>query len=794
VSLVADIEVRQPVPLRTLHGIELAAVGTWKASTGETTFTAEDFANAVAALDCPGVRNPVIKLGHQEEDSTGGVRWDGEPAVGWVANMRFDGAKMIGDLTGLPAWLADADENGLSVLAAAYPDRSIEIYRPFVCQIGHQHPSVITALSLLGVFAPGVGVLRSMQDVYAAFTETSGPQAVQVSAPILEFATSVFKETGVLFTTLAAAEPRELTDIEKRSGVDLDKAAEQWSTAVDELVDNWAEISADQREQLSAQIRTAVDDDPESLGSVTVDSAAAAILLASSMRSVAQQSAAAQVAEAKAQGVDIAEPDLTDESVRPVAEGVAAGMAASTASAAGRTAAQALGTGDGKHVAGVVDEFLSGLTDRFLRDQLGGALSAAQHIGRMATLSGYEGAVDLYASERNDTNACSPCKSIDGKRFETPAEADAAYGGGKYVGCAGGARCRGQLIAVFGSDRASARTTIRTTLGGRMGVVKASVSVEDISRQYYETAGYSMWITAMHVDPLELIAADDATGKYYRIPVQLGAGDKFEFGEAQEVAIAYQDVKAAASALPVRFGDKAAAFLAAGKNADGSDRVGADLTPAGAAIRKAMDAKATTAPAVLETDVPAPEQVPAPEPDEPEKTPDGDKPAGPTNPKEASVDAAKMREALGLGPDATDAEVAEAFSAQTSASATPPKPDASALLSALPKDGGAMLIDPENYKTLVAMAAKGQTAFESMQRQERDTVLNEAVRDGRFPVARLSTYSAMWDKDPAATKAYIELMPKNSVPVMASGFLGAEVSQNETDLAYNAMYPEATRG
>lgn len=319
-----------------------------------------------------------------------------------------------------------------------------------------------------------------------------------------------------------------------------------------------------------------------------------------------------------------------------------------------------------------------------------------------------------------------------------------------------------------------------------MGVVKASVSVEDISRQYYETAGYSMWITAMHVDPLELIASDDASGKFYRIGVQMGAGDTFTFDDPVEVAIAYQDVKAAAAALPVRFSDKSAALLAAGKNADGTDRVAKDLTPAGAAIRKAMEKTTAEAGAtVLETEVSAPEAD--------DETPAADPATGPTTtPKEASVDAAKMREALGLAADATDAEVSDAFAAQLTA-ATPPadKPDASALLSALPKDGGAMLIDPENYKTLVAMAAKGQTAFEQMQRNERDTVLGEAVREGRFPVARLATYSAMWDKDPASTKAYIELMPRNSVPVMASGFLGGEVSQNETDLAYEAMYGKA---
>jgi hypothetical protein len=653
---VTQPDVRTPVALRTLHGIEMAAVGTWKVSTGETTFTTEDFVDAVAALECPGVRNPVIKLGHGEPDSTSGVRWDGEPAVGWVANMRFDGAKMIGDFTGMPAWLADADEAGLSVLAAAYPDRSIEISRPFECQIGHLHPSVITAISLLGVYAPGVGVLKSMQDVYAAFTQEGATARAAVT-----LATTV---------TLAAADQRDLTDIEKRSGVDFEQLQEQWGTALDDLLDGWSDISDAQRDELATQIAAAVDGNPDDLGSLKVDSAAATLLLLASMRSVAEQAVAEQVAAAAKQGVQVPAAEVTDDDVRPAAEAIAAAMASGTASVAGRSAAQALGTGDGAHVAGQTVDYLKGLTDRFLRDQLGGALSMAQHAGRMAVLSGWDGDVDLYASEVNDKNACANCRSIDGAKFDSRDEADAAYGGGKYVACLGGARCRGQLIAVFGSDRSAATapipTTIRITLGGPMGikaggVVKASVSVEDISREYYASAGYSMWICEMQVDPLQLIAADDASGKYYRIPVEL-AGDKFTFGEAQEVAMSYQDVKTAAKA-PVQWADRKQAFAAAGKNEDGSDRIAPDVSPAGAAIRKAKEKADADAPAVIETEVV-------------ETTPDADPATGPnTNPEEASVDAAKMREALGLGPDATDAEVLAAFSATIPAPAAtvPPK-------------------------------------------------------------------------------------------------------------------------
>src|SRR6185312_13424813 len=127
------------------------------------------------------------------------------------------------------------------------------------------------------------------------------------------------------------------------------------------------------------------------------------------------------------------------------------------------------------------------------------------------------------------------------------------------------------------------------------------------------------------------------------------SGDTFEFGDPQEVAVAYQDVAAASAALPVRFADRKAALAAAGKNPDGSDRVAPDVTPAGAAIRKAMDKAAATETVVLETEVPTAET----------ETPDADTATGPTTThEEASVDAAKMREALGLKPDASDAEVA----------------------------------------------------------------------------------------------------------------------------------------
>src|SRR5262249_21934435 len=143
----------EPPALVTRPDVELMQPGTWQLSTGTATFTPDDLRAAVTALDCPAIRNPVIKLGHIDQ------RFDGEPAVGWIGNMAVDSAGTLrGDYTGMPAWLDD-------VLPSAYPDRSIEGSYDFRCQLGHIHPFVVTAVALLGVTAPGIGTLESLQDV-----------------------------------------------------------------------------------------------------------------------------------------------------------------------------------------------------------------------------------------------------------------------------------------------------------------------------------------------------------------------------------------------------------------------------------------------------------------------------------------------------------------------------------------------------------------------------------------------------------------------------------------------------
>lgn len=141
--------------LATLPGVEILAAGTWQLSTGETTFTPEDLAAAVEASQCPAIGKPVIKISHTDAQFT-----DGEPALGHVDNLELaaGGNKITGDLAGMPGWLG-------AVAPSAYPQRSIEGAYQIKCSIGHVHPFVITAVALLGVSPPGVGVLNGLDYV-----------------------------------------------------------------------------------------------------------------------------------------------------------------------------------------------------------------------------------------------------------------------------------------------------------------------------------------------------------------------------------------------------------------------------------------------------------------------------------------------------------------------------------------------------------------------------------------------------------------------------------------------------
>lgn len=159
-----------PPALMRISGVELARVGTWNAATGPWTCTAADLADAVRAQSDPSFRTAILKIGHDDPrfDSE-----DGEPAVGRVENLRLseDGQVLLGDLVGVPAWLAE-------MIPSAYPSRSIEAALGVTTESGQTYGMVLTGLALLGITPPAIQNLDDLRRLY----EVSGDLDAYVAA------------------------------------------------------------------------------------------------------------------------------------------------------------------------------------------------------------------------------------------------------------------------------------------------------------------------------------------------------------------------------------------------------------------------------------------------------------------------------------------------------------------------------------------------------------------------------------------------------------------------------------
>lgn len=137
-----------------LKAIPIAKVGTWDASTGTVTITRADLAAAVVAYHPPGIRKPILKIGHEDP------RFDGEPALGTVTNLRLTdkGNTLVADFEGVPEWLE-------ATMPDRYPDRSLEGVFGMEDINGTEHRLAITAVALLGVTPPAITTLETLREV-----------------------------------------------------------------------------------------------------------------------------------------------------------------------------------------------------------------------------------------------------------------------------------------------------------------------------------------------------------------------------------------------------------------------------------------------------------------------------------------------------------------------------------------------------------------------------------------------------------------------------------------------------
>jgi len=157
---------QKQVTAAVLKDVELMRPGTWRLASGTQTFAEAHLHDAARYAQRTGARPSPVKIGHTDPRFVG----DGEPALGWLGNLRVedddDGPVLMGDITGMPDWLAAA-------APTAWPDRSVEGWMDYSDDDGEKYAFVIDALALLGVQPPGVSNLKSLRDL---------PQLVGVAA------------------------------------------------------------------------------------------------------------------------------------------------------------------------------------------------------------------------------------------------------------------------------------------------------------------------------------------------------------------------------------------------------------------------------------------------------------------------------------------------------------------------------------------------------------------------------------------------------------------------------------
>lgn len=178
----------------------------------------------------------------------------------------------------------------------------------------------------------------------------------------------------------------------------------------------------------------------------------------------AQDGADAALGEMSAQGIPAQAPtdDTLQGRLRDQSAALVAMTAGSLSLSAQRKAASLVGGGrtPGDVQAGV-EAYLAGLSQQWVGDQLRGAITYAQNIGRATVFeTADQTAIRYYSSEILDVNTCDACATVDGTEYESLQDAENDYAAGGYVDCAGGPRCRGTLIAVGIEQTSSSESSL----------------------------------------------------------------------------------------------------------------------------------------------------------------------------------------------------------------------------------------------------------------------------------------------------------------------------------------------
>ncbi len=278
--------------------------------------------------------------------------------------------------------------------------------------------------------------------------------------PAPDMRISTAREHRARPTAHVSPNPRE-QDTAAPEDVDLRHVEDALDAALAKLLSQWASVQRAQVADLVEQVRRIVaDGDLSRLVDMRADTKAGQAVLRAAASAIgdvgAQQMAHELNQQLPSAPVEPREPDTgrLDLLVETTTDMLGAGLALSATRSALSNFSPDL---DADEVVSAVEADLVDLTDAQAKDALGGALTKSMNFGRLGTLKEAPDAA-IYASEVLDQNTCKPCASIDGTWLGNTDGADfemidKTYPNGQFVGCQGGARCRGTVVGVLRPDQ-----------------------------------------------------------------------------------------------------------------------------------------------------------------------------------------------------------------------------------------------------------------------------------------------------------------------------------------------------
>lgn len=265
--------------MNELKNVELFGVGLWNGHH----FKMEDLNHMASAYSkfSAALRIP-LKFGHNDEQAM----TDGQPALGWVHNVRVENEMLLGDFSDMPDIVYKAIKQKL------YDSLSIELSLDVEYK-GKEYPFVLTGVALLGADLPSVNTIKDLAQYIDdkdgkgfrasnTLSFSNKPKVEDNSMNELEKALAEVSTLKTQFSALQSAqddlvskntklasENAELkADVESRK---QDEAKAKFTSAKKEVVDNLELlvrgniITPGQRDAFSAMIK---DGDLDSVNSV----------------------------------------------------------------------------------------------------------------------------------------------------------------------------------------------------------------------------------------------------------------------------------------------------------------------------------------------------------------------------------------------------------------------------------------------------------------------------------------------------------------------------------------------